>query len=272
MELLDSKQEVIKTELTRYGKKLLSEGKFKPVYYSFSDEDITYDIVFASGTESQSDVGNRIYEETPLSSFKKGSFTSIEKKTILDSTEYRKRETTLGTIMGNTQSGSSINFNLIHGTQDSVTTIQRGYYQCTSSIQYEVQYYGKKDLVEDSNTLYVLDSGEKIYIKDDYIIFQIEETNTEFLNENYDIKIRDVDTNEILNFSGNRYETDKDKVEYWLEVYTDKNIPEEIICKNKNNFKTNDVFRDKMFKCKDIKKADVHNPDYDDLGQFKGIC
>ena len=38
MEFFNKKEEVIDIKLTQYGKYLLSQGKFKPVFYSFSDE------------------------------------------------------------------------------------------------------------------------------------------------------------------------------------------------------------------------------------------
>ena len=43
MSFFDSKEEVIKIELTQFGKYLLSKGKFAPKYYAFFDDDIVYD-------------------------------------------------------------------------------------------------------------------------------------------------------------------------------------------------------------------------------------
>ena len=40
MEFFDSKEEVIDLQLTQFGRHLLSKGKFKPVYYSFFDDDV----------------------------------------------------------------------------------------------------------------------------------------------------------------------------------------------------------------------------------------
>jgi hypothetical protein len=68
MEFFDKKQEVIDIQLTRYGRHLLSRGKFKPVYYCFSDDDIIYDQRWVSGTvtkETQNAVQERIQKETP---------------------------------------------------------------------------------------------------------------------------------------------------------------------------------------------------------------
>lgn len=61
----DKKEEVIEVELTQYGKHLLSRGEFKPVYYSFFDDDILYDVKYASQEEEQNYSQDRILDETP---------------------------------------------------------------------------------------------------------------------------------------------------------------------------------------------------------------
>lgn len=77
MSFFDSKEEVIKLELTTHGKHLLSKGKFKPVYYSFHDEDILYDSEYASLSETQNSTQTRILEETPFLK-PQTTYTSVE--------------------------------------------------------------------------------------------------------------------------------------------------------------------------------------------------
>ena len=60
MPFFNKKEEVINIELTSHGKRVLSEGKFKPVYYSFFDDDIIYDSSYASYPEIQNDIEPRI--------------------------------------------------------------------------------------------------------------------------------------------------------------------------------------------------------------------
>lgn len=60
MSLFDKKEEVLNTELTQYGKKMLSMGDFNPVYYAFYDEDIIYDSTYAQFSESHLDTKERI--------------------------------------------------------------------------------------------------------------------------------------------------------------------------------------------------------------------
>ena len=74
----NKKEDVIDLKLTTYGRQLLSKGLFKPVYYSFYDDNILYDAARISGSsdrpsedsrraglEPQNSVQKRIREETP---------------------------------------------------------------------------------------------------------------------------------------------------------------------------------------------------------------
>ena len=53
MTFFNRKEEVLDIELTQYGKFLLSRGKWKPAYYAFFDDDITYDISWTPGQPSE---------------------------------------------------------------------------------------------------------------------------------------------------------------------------------------------------------------------------
>jgi len=65
MEFFNPKEDVLDIQLTQYGKYLLSQGKFKPVYYTFHDEGVLYDSQWASFEEQQNKAEERIQEETP---------------------------------------------------------------------------------------------------------------------------------------------------------------------------------------------------------------
>lgn len=65
MAFFNKKQDVIKIELTPYGRSLLSEGKLSPVYYAFFDDDILYDSEAGGFTETQKSIKTRILQETP---------------------------------------------------------------------------------------------------------------------------------------------------------------------------------------------------------------
>ena len=62
MEFFDEKEEVVDLQLTQFGRHLLSKGRFKPVYYSFFDDDVLYNIESGGGTEEQNASHQRIYK------------------------------------------------------------------------------------------------------------------------------------------------------------------------------------------------------------------
>ena len=92
MSFFDDKQEIIKVELTTYGRFLISRGQFKPAYYAFFDDDVLYDSEYAALSESQNSIQIRILEETPYLK-PQTTFVSIEdsvklNKLVLSSVSY----------------------------------------------------------------------------------------------------------------------------------------------------------------------------------------
>ena len=65
MGFFNKKEEVIEIQLTQYGKHLLSRGKFSPKMYAFFDDDVMYDASYADIDEEQSDIQQRIEDDSP---------------------------------------------------------------------------------------------------------------------------------------------------------------------------------------------------------------
>jgi hypothetical protein len=65
MTFFNKKEDVLKIELTPHGRRLLSQGKLKPEYYSFLDDDVLYDGAQGGVSENNSQTKNRILSETP---------------------------------------------------------------------------------------------------------------------------------------------------------------------------------------------------------------
>lgn len=61
----DKKEDVLEIVLTPHGRRLLSQGKLMPEYYSFLDDDVIYDVAAAGGSEANYQVKTRILTETP---------------------------------------------------------------------------------------------------------------------------------------------------------------------------------------------------------------
>lgn len=66
MTFFNKKEDVIKIELTPYGRSLMAKGRLMPAYYAFFDDDILYDSEAAGFVELQTEIQTRILQETPL--------------------------------------------------------------------------------------------------------------------------------------------------------------------------------------------------------------
>ena len=65
MSFLDKKESVLDIELTQLGKYLLAKGKFKPVYYVFSDDEVLYNVAFVGDDiENDAETQRRIQRDT----------------------------------------------------------------------------------------------------------------------------------------------------------------------------------------------------------------
>ena len=65
MEFFNKKEEVLDFQLTEYGKNLLARGILRPAFYAFFDDNIQYDISGSGMSEHQNAANPRIQTETP---------------------------------------------------------------------------------------------------------------------------------------------------------------------------------------------------------------
>jgi hypothetical protein len=65
MKFMDKKEQVLDIQMTPYGEYLLSQGKFKPEYYSFYDDNILYESQYSGYADSQNNIEPRTQEDTP---------------------------------------------------------------------------------------------------------------------------------------------------------------------------------------------------------------
>ena len=65
MKFMDKKEQVLDIKMTPYGEFLLSQGQFKPEYYSFYDDNILYESQYAGYVDSQNNIEPRTQEDTP---------------------------------------------------------------------------------------------------------------------------------------------------------------------------------------------------------------
>tara|TARA_R110000824_G_scaffold145179_1_gene313396 strand:- start:5360 stop:6670 length:1311 start_codon:yes stop_codon:yes gene_type:complete len=86
VEFFNRKEEVLDLKLSKHGERLLRDGKLDPVYYAFYDDDVIYDVRYASATsslsqrglqmEEQSEITERIFETPRLKVFHQNSLNS----------------------------------------------------------------------------------------------------------------------------------------------------------------------------------------------------
>lgn len=282
MKFLDSKEEVLKFELTPYGKKLLAEGNFKPEYYSFGDSNVLYDISSASGSEVQKDSGNRIYNETLTTAGSLALARTVEDKSHIIDTVENQRTTirNLGTMESNEQLSPRWKVSFLKGIMDSVSILDVNRCEMTGTIRYKIvetqnsipQNDSFSFSIGDTEQIHQIDDKNYVFVEDDYLIVEFEEENVKFTDENFIFKIKDIDSGEYLYFSEDAFEDSESSVENNFIILTDKQIPAEIICKYLKENNKKDFFDDKIFECKDRQKVDWKDM-YDNLvDKFKGIC
>ena len=65
MKFMNKKEQVLDIKMTPYGEFLLSQGQFKPEYYSFYDDNILYESQYAGYADVQNNIEPRTQEDTP---------------------------------------------------------------------------------------------------------------------------------------------------------------------------------------------------------------
>lgn len=179
MSFFNATEDVIHFDLTDYGKKQLAKGKFDPFSYSFHDNDILYDGACASIVEEQNDVEKRI-----LTSPRTRHVHTCDPSMPLGN----------GNIGSEHSSGWSIN--VLNGCVESVSQVQSGSTSCASTANVteitlcDIEY----KILEATN-------GEVI-LKDDYLLLEIAENETQYGNENFDVYVSRIKEETMSNNAG----------------------------------------------------------------------
>jgi hypothetical protein len=224
----NKKEEVIDLKLTMHGRKLLSEGVFKPVYYAFYDDNILYDASRVSGSaanpnegivggfEIQNNIQKRIREETPyLKAQHNFSSREVRSEDPRQTTEREKNyilESPLGTVDINSFKSPAWEISFLHNSSSAYTTAFQNSNkhqlvqipQIETRIEYDTAVAfnvpGSKGLprgFEEDPELNsnVFGDGTYMAVDPDYILLNIEEKNSVFTSKNYDIEIYESGSN-----------------------------------------------------------------------------
>ena len=213
MTFFDKKQDVLKIELTPYGRSLLSNGKLMPKYYAFFDDDIVYDISAIGATEDQDAIKNRILSETPrlrpqrdltspenlISNFEQGESSSRPFSEV----QLNYLTEPLGTSDGTERNASSWHLTTILGEIDSSEStydVSGSYLRQIPQVNMTLEYKMEVRNVRDDSPVRgqtsspslpvsrVFDDGTYLEVSDEQIIARIIEDNGFTFKEGLEIE------------------------------------------------------------------------------------
>jgi|7_EtaG_2_1085326.scaffolds.fasta_scaffold00757_2 uncharacterized protein YozE (UPF0346 family) len=217
MSFFNKKEEVLHIKPTQYGKYLISQGKFKPTYYAFFDDDVVYDSKYMGPAheEQQNNAEPRIQEDTPTMKVQH-VFTGIETNIKKLNREIRSGKVALGSEqtlpvaeqhfglsspIGNSsvgeQNAPAFEVQFWNGTITGSVSHLTGSHATMKIPQLDTEVMFETSIgstAEDSSaapglpgTIY--EDETFIKIEDDYLIIEFLEHNTEFQMANFDIEV-----------------------------------------------------------------------------------
>ena len=218
MSFFNNKEEVMDILITEYGKKLYSEGKFKPVYYSFYDEEVIYDTAYAGFVEAQNDSENRIISGTAYSKLQSlySSCNENYRLDILNSATKASLGFPIGTsdpsvvyypawdisILNGKMSSSVVNTNSYNGyTSERDYIPQINLYSENVKIRYTNENFGAINLGKDEQILTREFNNGFLVIQDAYNLFEIVENNVVEGRDNFEIEVFAVEDNNLVPLS-----------------------------------------------------------------------
>lgn len=298
--IFDKKEDVIEIQLTSYGKKLLSEGNFDPIYYSFSDEDIVYD----SSSFSDNDIGvqQRILSEIPRLK-PQYNFSSVEediKKEKNDNIRDFLSVRSLGTSSpgNNYMPAWEINFysgNLVSTTDSydqrlikipQLNVLPKDYR--ISVVRNVPEFVFDKLLLEDIEPSVIgnyeyFEDGSLLEVIESELVIEINENNSPFNDSNVEIEIfkvepsrfgetlkplfftkKEEDSNIFIEkpFFQDDSSIDSSYAEYYFDIEVDREIPPEVLCKYIPEQKRRGIYS-MDFKCPEKRTFSIDPYDYE---------
>tara|TARA_Y100001963_G_scaffold18101_1_gene22380 strand:+ start:236 stop:1159 length:924 start_codon:yes stop_codon:yes gene_type:complete len=273
MEFFNKKEEVIDFKLTEYGKNLLAQGKLKPVYYAFFDDDVLYDVSGSGVTETQNDARARIQSNTP------------KMKIIATRTSAEERVnrfiSNLETAIGNSNSDPADNVAVFKQQQPfaekgKLAAYPLGYSSLNSQYnpawQFEIlskpeisssaRYLNDNDYIDNIPQIditvdyqmffkqgnlqvapdvisdYFGETNIFLALRQNYLMFEIIEQNTDFEKENFDIEVSLSSSSASGSYQPKAFvasnpnefvDPAKENVEYYINVLVDGEIPTNVL-------------------------------------------
>ena len=307
----NKKEEVIDLKLTVYGRRMLAQGKLKPVYYAFYDDNIIYDSARISGSSAdpfeslagndttQNDRQKRVKEDSPylkaqhnfsgreIANYDLNFIPEREKNYILSSPLGKVDQTAFKapawqvTFLHNSASAAVQNFE--NSAKHQLVQIP----QVETEVMYETavgfirpprqlprNFRPDPELTVGASR----PDGTSIAVEPDYILLNVEEKNSVYMMDNYDIEIYEsgsegwnkldfvkrqdsiVDGFLVNQRSPRPPNLNSSFVEYYFDVLVDKEIPDNLICRGIEKLKTKNIFIDTEVECPDRRGLADPNP------------
>ena len=230
MNILNQKEEVLKVQLTKHGRKVLSMGIFQPKYFSFFDDSVIYDLSYCNLQEDTNDIQNRILDKSL-------TFGAINLLTT-------STENELGSSGVTNDYAPCWDLNVLNGK--------------ILSLSNNSTYYKKIFNIENVQYDISLDEKLDVSVEEDYLLIDLKELNLEDETHNFEIEVITFDKisggvssklEKKLKFHQNKtnildgiiYEDsdlpynffnvdiDKDDVAYYLDILVDDEIDTDFI-------------------------------------------
>ena len=285
MSFFNRKEEVLEVQLTPHGRYLLSLGEFQPVYYSFFDDDIVYDSNYIGYSEEQNSTEDRIRETSRSHCQTTFRTTELNAANVYEYNNrklqnYFEREDALSSQLGTADyysvNAPSWDVSFLKGKISTTSAVYSGSGPNYAVPQINTEHARYKKFVgppgtqrplfgdEDLRVLSEFRSGF-IDIRKDFLLLEINELNSIFQKENFEIEIFKVEedtegatSTEVLiplKFEGPRLgysegDLKKDYVDYYFNLDVDMEINERTICKYKGVDTTKGLYLQGAFDCK----------------------
>jgi len=200
MSFFNNKEEVISIELTQYGKLLLSKGAFEPAYYSFFDDEIIYDALYANVSESQNDIETRILEESiykkPI--YNKGSETNLQ-NIFLKNVEGYEQQNSVTTVDSVNNYAPAWEINVLDGTTISSSSPTKSIYTSSGSLKtINIPQINLENVSINVNISNNNKSNISFNVINKNILLQFDELNTISEKENFEVELYEVGENDDI--------------------------------------------------------------------------
>lgn len=295
MTFFNKKEEVLAIELTPRGRQLLSQGKLKPVYYSFLDDDILYDSGNGGFSETNAQTKVRILTETPYlkpQTNYKGIDASVDNmEDVRENTQFLQE--VIGTSDPAAKATPAWNVTFLHGEVSSSTnqlSSPSASLMQIPQINSTIEFTMTVDNVDNNGSsadglLFsrqipsaVKPDGTFIRIDEEQVLMSILETNGFIYKDSFEIEVYLYEQDEnslekqlkffeqdiriendmLIEEERNDQEITPDFVEYYLDLQVDRTIPEEDICSGTKELEQKNIFLDLEINCPDRDDMEVN--------------